>query len=59
MIENFIKNYSDITLLNMEKLWNDKFDVPYPHINDKYLRMYPLTTNTDGFFLAILEKNKY
>ncbi|MBE6452003.1 MAG: RsmB/NOP family class I SAM-dependent RNA methyltransferase [Alphaproteobacteria bacterium] len=56
-INEFLQNHSEFSLLDISQLWKQKISAPYPHSNPYMLRMSPLTTNTDGFFVAILQKN--
>lgn len=55
-IAAFLKAHSDVRVLNARELWEKLLDSPYPGTNDKYLRLSPLTSGTDGFFVAVLEK---
>ena len=45
-----------LRLLNLRSLWEQKLSAPYPCHSNEYLRLSPLTTGTDGFFLAVIEK---
>ena len=56
-INDFLQKHSEFSLLNISQLWNQKISTPYPHSNSYMLRMSPLSTNTDGFFISILQKN--
>lgn len=56
-INNFLQHHSEFSLLNISQLWQQKIGTPYPHSNPYMLRMSPFTTNTDGFFITILQKN--
>lgn len=56
IIAAFLQNNPNVTLLNIKELWEKKIEAPYPHHTEKYLRMSPLTTNTDGFFICVMEK---
>jgi 16S rRNA (cytosine967-C5)-methyltransferase len=56
IIKNFLKSNDNFTPLNIKELWNKKINAPYPCSSEKYLRMSPLTTSTDGFFICILER---
>lgn len=56
-IANFLQNHTEFSLLDISQLWQQKIGTPYPHSNSYMLRMSPFTTNTDGFFIAILQKN--
>lgn len=56
IIEAFLKNKPDMECVNVREVWERKIDRPYPCRNEHYLRLSPLTTGTDGFFLTILRK---
>lgn len=57
IINQFLSNHSEFKPLNIKDLWEEKIQCPYPHHNQYMLRMSPKTTNTDGFFICILQKN--
>lgn len=56
IIAAFMQNNPNVRLLNIKELWESKIETPYPYHSEKYLRMSPLTTGTDGFFICVLEK---
>ena len=56
IIETFLSCHADATPVNLRHLWEDKLDGRYPGQDDFMLRMNPLLTRTDGFFVCILEK---
>lgn len=56
IIEAFLNTHSEFAPLNIRLLWEQKLAAPYPCASEIYLRMSPLTTGTDGFFVCILEK---
>lgn len=56
IINNFLAKHPEFALMDLEKLWAQKIEQPYPHNNPYMLRLSPQTTNTDGFFIAILKK---
>lgn len=56
IITQFLQNHPNFKSLNIKKLWESKFLTPYPCQDDLNLRLSPLTTNTDGFFVSILER---
>ena len=56
IVEPFVKAHGDVRLLNLRELWEQKLKAPYPCVSNEYLRLSPLATGTDGFFLAIIEK---
>lgn len=57
IVENFVKSHNDLNLLNLRELWTQKIKMTYPCSADEYLRLSPKTTGTDGFFMAVIEKN--
>ncbi len=56
IIEKFLNQNENFTPINLKELWAKKIEAPYPCASEKYLRMSPLTTSTDGFFVCILER---
>ena len=56
MIDAFLVEHPEFYPLNMAELWERKIGCAYPHHSEKYLKMSPLSTGTDGFFIAVLEK---
>ena len=56
IIETFLSRHVDAAPVNLRHLWEDKLDGRYPGQDDFMLRMNPLLTRTDGFFVCILEK---
>lgn len=57
-IENFCRRHSDFSPIGLKKVWQEKTEAAFPFASDKYLAFNPLASGTDGFFLAVLEKNK-
>ncbi len=58
IIEAFQSQHSDLTAVDLRNLWNDKLNNRYPGQSDYMLRMNPLQTETDGFFICALEKTE-
>ena len=56
IINAFLRAHQEFSPIDISKLCEQKINAPYPHGNQQMLRMSPLTTNTDGFFITILEK---
>ena len=55
-IEQFLAAHNEFKPVNMRELWEGKIAVPYPHDDERWLRLSPYTTNTDGFFICVLKK---
>lgn len=55
-IDRFLSGHPEFEPVNMRQLWEAKIGLPYPHHSPRYLKMSPLSTGTDGFFIAVLEK---
>jgi len=56
----FLENHKNFTLLSAGEVWEEKFgvDAPKPWSADGCtLTLTPASTNTDGFFFAVMEKN--
>lgn len=56
IVAAFLKNKPDMEQVNLREVWERKIDRPYPCRDDLHLRLSPLATGTDGFFLTILRK---
>jgi 16S rRNA (cytosine967-C5)-methyltransferase len=56
-IESFLKKHPQWTTVNMQKLWERKLELPYPFNETRWLKCTPLTTQTDGFFVCVLQKS--
>lgn len=56
IVAAFLQSNPNVRLVNIKNLWESKLAAPYPYHSEKYLRLSPLTTGTDGFFVAVLEK---
>ncbi len=56
IIEGFLQENPEFGLLNIRLLWEQKLSASYPCSSEIYLRLSPLTTGTDGFFVCVLEK---
>lgn len=56
IIEAFLKNKPDMEYVNVREVWERKIARLYPCHDERYLRLSPATTGTDGFFLTILRK---
>lgn len=56
IVINFLDKHKDISLLNIKNIWQKKIGFGYPCENENMLRLSPLTSNTDGFFMAIMQK---
>lgn len=56
IVNAFLQNHPEFAPLSLPPLWMEKTGTPYPHHNPHMLRMSPLATNTDGFFITVLEK---
>lgn len=56
IIAAFTQENPNVRFVNIKELWERKIEAPYPYHSEKYLRMSPLTTGTDGFFICVFEK---
>lgn len=52
----FGNRHPDMQPVNMRELWQKKVGVRYPAANPAMLRLDPVTSGTDGFFMAIWQK---
>ena len=57
VVQSFLQKYDDVSLVSIKDLWNNKIGLPYPGRRDDMLKLSPLTSGTDGFFICVMEKN--
>lgn len=55
-IASFLLKNPDFETVDMQQLWERKLEIPYPSVENRYLKLSPLTTNTDGFFICVLQR---
>ncbi len=55
-IEAFLTRHKDFVSADIAGLWRRLTGCSYPGTSGRYCRLSPLTTGTDGFFVAVLEK---
>lgn len=55
-ILTFLERHPEFETVNMQKLWERKLEQPYPFAETRWLKCSPLTTNTDGFFVCVLQR---
>ena len=55
-ITEFLSRHNDCKLVNLKARWQDKICEIFPFDNEEMLSFSPLTTNTDGFFIAVIRK---
>ena len=55
-IEAFLKKHQTFVPVNLRMLWEQKIAMAYPCSSEIYLRLSPVLTQTDGFFICVLEK---
>lgn len=56
IIEGFKQNHPDVLSVSLREIWQQKIKLPYIGSNDFYLQFSPLHSQTDGFFIAVLQK---
>ncbi len=56
VFDAFAARHAELRPLNIRCLWEKILPTPYPHADDFHLRLSPLTSGTDGFFVAIAQK---
>lgn len=56
-IEAFLQKNPQWTTVDMQKLWERKLEIPYPLNETRWLKCSPLTTQTDGFFVCVLQRS--
>lgn len=58
-ILSFLAKHPEFSPVDHETLFKETLDIPfYPFTGDKWLKLSPLTTKTDGFFFCALKKDK-
>ncbi len=57
-IAKFLERHSEFETIDLQMLWEDKITAPYPCKSVKWLKMSPVATGTDGFFVCVM-KRKY
>ncbi|MBR2137299.1 MAG: RsmB/NOP family class I SAM-dependent RNA methyltransferase [Alphaproteobacteria bacterium] len=55
-IEMFLSQHPNFETVDIQQLWERKLETPYPSTEKRYMKFSPLTTNTDGFFICILQR---
>lgn len=55
-INRFLGNHQDVRIFDMQKLWQNKTGQPWLCKNSTCLELNPTISNTDGFFVAVMEK---
>ncbi len=57
-IAKFLERHSEFETIDLQMLWEDRIASPYPCKSTKWLKMSPIATGTDGFFVCVM-KRKY
>ena len=57
VVDKFLKKHNNVLPVNVKDIWDKRIGLSYPCRDEFRLRMSPLNTNTDGFFVAIMQKN--
>lgn len=57
-ITKFLSKNKEFSLIDIQTIWDKKIESPYPFVDNNCLKFNPLTTGTDGFFIAVLERVK-
>ncbi|MCL2673220.1 MAG: RsmB/NOP family class I SAM-dependent RNA methyltransferase [Alphaproteobacteria bacterium] len=55
-IEPFLRENPGFSAIDMRKLWAENFAKDYPGTRGDCLRLDPLSTQTDGFFIAVFQR---
>lgn len=56
IINAFLQKHSDCKLINLKNRWQEKIANYFPFDDEHMLQFSPLNTQTDGFFMAALQK---
>ena len=57
-IEEFLACHNDCKLVNLKNRWQNKISEYFPFDNEYMLSFSPLNTNTDGFFVSVICKER-
>ena len=55
-INAFCKKHTDMQLVNLKRIWEQKLNGNYPVKDEFMLHLNPLISGTDGFFVCVMEK---
>lgn len=55
-VRAFLKKHDDVKPLDLSALWQEKIGGRYPFSSVNYAQFSPLVTQTDGFFMCVLQK---
>lgn len=55
IVEAFVRKYPQFKPVNLKSIWEKTLLGTYPCRSEVFLRLSPLTSGTDGFFVCILE----
>ena len=55
-IQAFLKKHDDVKPLDLSVLWQEKIGGRYPFSSVDYAQFSPLVTQTDGFFVCVMQK---
>ena len=55
-IQAFLKKHEDVKPVDLSALWQEKIGGRYPFASVQYAQFSPLVTQTDGFFICVLQK---
>ena len=57
-VEWFLSQMDDFKILECRDIWLENIGTPNPPVYGPFMRLSPTTTQTDGFFCAVLERQK-
>jgi 16S rRNA (cytosine967-C5)-methyltransferase len=57
-IAAFLTRHTDFRQLSATEIWSETVGTPLPPGMDRFFKASPLTTGTDGFFAAILQRSR-
>jgi 16S rRNA (cytosine967-C5)-methyltransferase len=55
-IAGFLARHSDFAILPVREVWTESVETELPPRMEQFFRATPLTTGTDGFFTAVLQR---
>lgn len=57
-IKAFFQRHSNFSPVDLRSVWQEKTEAAFPFPTGEYLEFSPLVSGTDGFFIAVLKKEK-
>lgn len=56
IIQNFVEKHADVKAVDLRPIWENNLNGAYPFSNPYMAKFSPYLTQTDGFFVCVLQK---